>query len=99
MMKMTKFTKGPWYLKARYLGKAYTVYAKDPMTEYGEQCLALISRNRIQENDEKLANANLIAAAPDMYEILEDVLNDTHVLPSYLNKQIEKALKKARGET
>lgn len=53
----------------------------------------------------EIANAHLIAAAPDLYEALEKATLELKQLHHdlfhtlYKNDEIEKALKKARGET
>ena len=63
-----KFTKGPW--KATYdsqLRAAIEIYN----TEDRIMVAALPDRGTIEEMSEIEANANLIAAAPDLYEALE----------------------------
>ena len=52
--------------------------------------------------EQRIANAKLISAAPDMYEALEVILNTTeagHRLSSSDLRMAKKALKKARGES
>lgn len=52
--------------------------------------------------DEVVANANLIACAPEMYEMLEialDCLGDEFALPRDIIDDIESILAKARGES
>ena len=46
--------------------------------------------------NDKERNAHLIAAAPDMYELLEEITNYAEC--SFLEKQINELLAKARGE-
>jgi hypothetical protein len=47
--------------------------------------------------DEQRANARLISAAPDMYEVLATIENDAGQVPSWLWDQIQAALAKATG--
>jgi len=48
--------------------------------------------------EEKNANANLIAAAPELYEVLEEI-GDMHVLNGLtVGKRVDAILAKARGE-
>ena len=68
-----KFTKGPW--KATYdsqLQAAIEIYN----TEDRVMVAVLPDRGTIEAMPEIEANANLIAAAPDMYEALEEVCYD-----------------------
>jgi len=44
-----------------------------------------------------MANANLIAAAPDMYKMLESLREDYGLLTD-VGKDIDKLLAKARGD-
>ena len=53
--------------------------------------------------DRKIADANLIAAAPEMYEALQDLINQMNELSAYGDplpddSKAIKALAKARGE-
>ena len=67
-MSETKFTKGPW--RATYdsqLQAAIEIYN----TEDRVMVAVLPDRGTIEAMSEIEANANLIAAAPDMYEALE----------------------------
>lgn len=50
------------------------------------------------DSQEIIANAHLIAAAPDMYEMLNDILCNYEV-DEEVDKRIEKVLAKARGES
>ena len=66
-----KFTKGPW--KATYdsqLQAAIEIYN----TEDRVMVAVLPDRGTVEAMSEIEANANLIAAAPDMYEALEEVI-------------------------
>jgi len=48
-------------------------------------------------DDHKKANAHLIAAAPDMYLLLRDILNN-YETDTHMDNQINVVLSKARGE-
>ncbi len=95
-----KFTQGPW--KATYdsqLQAAIEIYN----TEDRVMVAVLPDRGTIEAMSEIEANANLIAAAPDMYEALEEVcnrcINKTITIGNTCKDCItDKALRKARGE-
>ena len=98
-MSETKFTKGPW--KATYdsqLQAAIEIYN----TEDRVMVAVLPDRGTIEAMSEIEANANLIAAAPDMYEALEEVwrILDSTMPLSRDNRadRIKRILCKARGE-
>ena len=106
-----KFTKGPWTAKydpqLRALIQIYSTEAHLPVA-------VLPDRGTVEAMPEIEANANLIAAAPDMYEALEQmeplINNSTGIVGYYMNGNIAKwndfdvtriignALRKARGE-
>ena len=93
-----KFTKGPW--TATYdsqLQAAIEIYN----TEDRIIVAVLPDRGTIEAMSEIEANANLIAAAPDMYEALEGVCHDcddTGTIDDECKScSIYKALRKARG--
>lgn len=44
------------------------------------------------------ANAHLIAAAPEMYDLLASIENDAGQVPEWLWNRIQAVLKRARGE-
>ena len=94
-----KFTKGPW--KATYdsqLQALIEIYNTEDRT----MVATLPDRGTVEAMPEIEANANLIAAAPDMYEALEEVCHDcigkeaTDILCEGCH--VDKALRKARGE-
>ena len=110
-MSEAKFTPGPW--KATYdsqLQAAIEIYN----TEDRIMVAVLPDRGTVEAMSEIEANANLIAAAPDMYEALEQmeplINNSTGIVGYYMNGNIAKwndfdvtriignALRKARGE-
>ena len=47
---------------------------------------------------DKERNANLIAAAPEMYDMLQSIENDADQIPPFLWDKIQAVLAKARGE-
>ena len=99
-MSAPKFTKGPWY--------AYSHDIKDCLDEYytewgvssSETKRGICAMLGADSEDEINANAALIAAAPDMYALLQKIL-DNKIIPDYkahVAQEIIKLLKKARGE-
>ena len=104
-----KFTPGPWY--ADKYGKIWRNVPSD-LYEYGgkiagDMPLALVNRGWYEKDERpypQQANANLIAAAPDMYEALECACDKYCIgyagdsLVKCEDCVIQKALCKARGE-
>ena len=62
---MTKFTKGPWAKDRR--GESLIGANGFPVCVWG------CGLSNAQKNDERVANANLIAAAPDMYRMIKEL--------------------------
>lgn len=91
-MSIDKFTPGPWSApdKGKLRG---AVVAKD-----GEMVCDPSGAGRYE--DEMDANARLIAAAPEMYELLAMLDNYYAVMgeSNSVTKTISQVLKKARGE-
>ena len=83
-MSETKFTKGEWRVERFVNGKGFEIAFNDD----GE----VITDYVYDEHD-----ANLIAAAPEMYEMLESLREDYGLLTK-VGKDIDKLLAKARGE-
>lgn len=84
-----KFTKGEWRVTHFANGQMRIFrYGRD----YKEPDIAIT----YGEND--VANAHLIAAAPEMYNFLDDLLRN-HDLGVDMDDEIEKLLAKARGES
>lgn len=89
----TLFTPGPWKIQ-HIKNRPYIFQAG--FSNYDKWAIARIQNDEV--GDIK-ANASLIVAAPEMYEVLNDVLRaQSDVLLSYEIETIEKVLKKARGE-
>lgn len=103
----TKFTPGEWRVDgddivcpdvpciqicAGEIGPDF-YHVADVASQYDED------KNEFVITERDRANAHLIAAAPEMYEALNDVLQTIkiHFVP-YEIETIEKVLKKARGE-
>lgn len=96
-----KFTQGEW--------KVYTdpdhpsiIGVSTDKGEYNKYSAPITLYNQTSE-----ANANLIAAAPDMYDMLNDLLNSLNgSYPRFINEyesdiwieQVDMLLAKARGE-
>lgn len=99
-MNEPKFTKGPWY--------AYSHDFKDCLDEYYTEWGVSSSKTKrsictmlgVDSEDEINANASLIAAAPEMYDLLLDIVTDYQCMPNpaVMANKIETVLKKARGE-
>ena len=95
-----KFTMGPW--KAKYdpqLRALIQIYS----TEAHLPVAVLPDRGTIEAMSEIEANANLIAAALDMYEALKNVCHngcrESTADEFCLHCYVAKALRKARGES
>ncbi|AUR97465.1 hypothetical protein NVP1239O_29 [Vibrio phage 1.239.O._10N.261.52.F6] len=98
---MEEFTKGEWVIDI-YSGNGQV----DVISGCGRKTLHCNKRHFGQSlTDEDLANAYLIAAAPEMYEMLttiESMLNGMvgeHHYDGNLHREIESLLEKARGES
>ena len=88
----TKFSKSPWM-----------VTPQGPADANGMGICSMWG-----EGEELMANVDLIAAAPDMYEMLKEVADmqkqyygygmDTHIKLAKMAKKMELILTKARGE-
>ena len=100
---MSEFTKGPWTVhKNGRIVVAGGIRIYQSSGPGGAQSVQV--QQRLDE--ELRANANLIAAAPELYEACEQALvndiaaegeNASNMFPA-LRKKLEAALKKARGE-
>lgn len=108
-MSKTKFTPGPWFVDADFY-----VYGGDGRKNQGEYFdgvefpLVCDVESDSRDRTENKANAALIAAAPEMYGILEyyldliqrandgDTISEQKIFEQ--SADIEKVLKKARGE-
>lgn len=89
-MSEAKFTKGPW------TADGYKVFA--PVFDMPAEFEVA---NAMYNHQEGLANVNLIAAAPEMYQMLEDISEmNSYELAGFFecSDSIEKLLAKAKGE-
>lgn len=87
----TEFTPGPWMALPSVIDWQYVIcntdgYRVDVAHTYG------------LEETPRRANANLIAAAPDMYAMLDILLDDLENSFPEQAERIEILLAKARGE-
>ena len=103
-MSETKFTPGPWRISAGNIGNAIEAQSGKNVHEFddGFRILATFqpcepTGKYLEEQENAKANANLIAAAPEMYAVLA-WLNCRGGLGSDVHKSIDAALAKARGE-
>jgi hypothetical protein len=93
----TKFTKGIWSIRHDLIG---VVDHSD--TQSYRMMLNICSMDSWDFKDEWESNAQLIAAAPEMYRALEMVCNSvskTETVHAFDCIRIEKLLAKARGES
>lgn len=105
-----KHTKGPWIARPDVLDfktNAIDIVSKQ-VTNLGDQIsVATVFGSTVYDEDQKIANAQLIAAAPEMLEALENLIAavdrpeayqfvDNRCLIAVQN--IRKIIKKARGE-
>lgn len=96
-----KFTPGPWGLDAGFESSKPGDFDEYWQVHDGADAIAC-SANCYAENRE--ANAHLIAAAPELYEALDNIATATHNgfnihENSVLIAEARAALAKARGET
>ena len=75
---MSKHTPGPWGLVTSG-GEPYTVFSKDVSDPSKKICLFPVPQDR----KESMANARLIAAAPDMHKDLNRCLDTLSLLMEY----------------
>lgn len=70
-MRNFKGTKGNWRIKYDNVFKLQHIVMNN-----NNSCIALINTNYCRTSDEGRANANIISAAPDMLELLNDLIED-----------------------
>ena len=96
-MSEAKFTKGPW----KVVDNGHFLQISFPW-ENNPNVIDRYCRSVADIHNNDIANANLIAAAPDMYEALEEVwrILDSTMPLSRDNRadRIKRILCKARGE-
>lgn len=107
-MSEAKFTKGKWFIEkdANWNDDCWAISAKRDSDGSVHHCFAEVvyKMEHEEKNEELEANAHLIAAAPDIYHSLKEIVDDARdyesrggKLPSWV-KSAEDALAKARGE-
>lgn len=105
-MTTVNFTKGPWKVNSFNSGVS-TDYVPDSdrTSGYGAGNDFICDLNdgeyhEYHNNEEQIANAHLIAAAPELYEALEAAANSSgfQYMFSDTRDKINAALAKARGE-
>nr|WP_313010796.1 hypothetical protein [Brucella intermedia] len=100
-MAETKYTKGPWDWETPLGDDCYSI-VQAGLKSYEWQFIAHvhvgIPAEGMMPRQEALANARLIAAAPDLYEALKLLLSSAHDHQTGI-QEAEAALAKARGET
>lgn len=97
MTNETKHTPGPW--QAGRADMASIVDGVDSKWIYaGDEYVAIASGRVTGTWETVMANAHLIAAAPELYEALEDAV-DLLTAAGYSTLEHRAALAKARGET
>jgi hypothetical protein len=95
-MNEVKFTPGPWIVRTGLYGKGRAIAHMD--SEFTGTLLADIHYGRNSSKEEGQANAHLISAAPEMFEILNTLYElGPMALPRVAHK-IGMVLEKARGE-
>ena len=96
-----KHTPGPWHLSAGTYSQRWVVDSKSPPTGKQNLIAMLQSHWEGNKNDTMDANANLIAAAPQMLEALEELVelkDRRHSLPVEIYQESrEKAWNKCRA--
>lgn len=106
-MSEAKFTKGPWYCEPDDFigGAALTSEAREGMVEIAAISDAYIDEDPLSLGDfesEQQANAHLIAAAPKMYEAMQEFVDRCErgeVRNTRTYEQFKAILAKARGES
>ena len=103
---MENFTKGPWtLLELSHPGRVYQDYAVNGQPD---GCYLVATVSNWNGADQNKANAHLIAAAPDLYEALEELEGlvslaewkdeDGYPFMHQAARRAWEALAKARGE-
>ena len=101
MERKKKFTPGPWHIlvpKPRYGNrKCHSIVDGGGGYVAKTVAVSVLRGISVVKREERKANEHLIAAAPEMYELLEQLYGVLVNVP-VLQVEIEKVLKKARGE-
>lgn len=102
-MSKTKFTKGEWVVRAsgEFDDEDNFIVSMDSHIKDNSDYMAkhrVVIDGSWGGDDEAIANAHLIAAAPEMYDLLTSIENDADQVPAWLWDKIQLTLAKARGE-
>jgi hypothetical protein len=103
-MSEAKFTDGPWSVIENSVGSIEVVFGGGSPCRGSEYlCIAPLSakndNEEIHSGETALSNAHLIAAAPEMYEMLEMLSGQlTDINAHHAAKEIDELLAKARGD-
>ena len=89
---MSNHTPGPWHQEAntQECDDRGGFFVCHPETVCEDTAICMV---------EEEADANLIAAAPDMLEALENIENDDGSIPAGIWDLAEKAIAKAKGQS
>ena len=99
-MSEAKFTKGPWCISE---GEGFSAdlpagYVIDYVENGLGDTVAMVATKEKFPFDNLTANAHLIAAAPELYEVLSDAMERGGSIQMCLYDKALAALAKARGE-
>ena len=94
-MSAPKFTPGPWEVRV-WDGDHWPIWRTSIAEKNGKGHALFISAKHAPNVP---ANAHLIAAAPDLYEALCDMVSDRECLSEATIDFAKRALAKARGES
>ena len=105
-MRDTKFTPGPWSQVPQSNGSVMIARRYETgkqLSPHGLRlvCNVLVRGSSMSEDD---ANAHLISAAPEMYEVIEEIAEmkiadcDAHDAANYMRDAARALLAKMRGE-
>lgn len=105
-MSERSYTPGPWVIPSANVfrvialrdGLPHRVIVKDTAEElcwYGHQQIGWLDE---RDSKESAANARLIAAAPEMFELLETIENDDGSVPPWLWERIQEVVKRVKGD-
>lgn len=83
---MNQTTPGPWTFRRKYLDNSGSIIGADAKT------VAAITSNGTRPAEEKLANARLIAAAPDLLDALKDAYEHIFVAAPKDDKESDRVL-------
>ena len=97
---MSKYTAAPWYFHPQGEANIYAINHYKEKYKFPSWLLVL-QHNGEQLTAEQEANMRLIAAAPDLLEVLESFMRDTGLVKLMRPDQVRRAkdaIAKAKGE-